>query len=388
MRIGQFIQTMNITAGGTSTAFLNILGALRTRPEVETLAICEPPWEGDPAWDEIKAYPSRFRCIRGLGRFVRPGPLGTAAVRAVERGEIDLLHIHGLWSPDLLAAGLACLRCKVPCVWEPHGMLIREAYVQKRWKKECFMALGMRRAIAGVSALVFVTADERDHSIIPRAVGPDRIHVVPLPVALPTMPVTLGWRRAARERFGVPQDAPVVVFMGRFHHVKRISMAMRALACCGVPDARLLLFGGGDGEGELRSLAGDLGISDRTTFAGWVRGEAKWIALAAGDILTLNSVHENFGYVAVEALCVGTKPVLTSNLSLARVLGEAGVAVVAEPDEQSLGRGFAEALGRCDWAETLRQGSAWVRAHLTPESVGATLFALYREAIAGRTGTR
>ena len=386
MRIGQFIQSIDTTAGGTSTAFLNTLAALRTRPEIIALAFCSPPVEGDPAWAQIRANPGTFTCVSGHGRAVWPGALGRAVVRAIESGELDLLHIHGLWSPDLLAAGLACVRRGVPCVWEPHGMLVREAYAQKRWKKELFMALGMRRALAGVASLGFVTADEREHSIIPSAVGLDRQRVVPLPVAMPPMSITPEMRRAARVRFGLPADAPVIVFMGRFHHVKRIDMAMRALAAAAIPDARLLLVGGGEEEPALRALAGSLGIADRVVFAGWVRGDDKWTALAAGDVLTLNSIHENFGYVAVEALCVGTEPVLTSNLALVREIGAAGVATIAAPDERALGAALADALSRRNWQATLARGGAWVREHLSPEAVGATLEALYRESIGRRTG--
>ncbi len=388
MRIGQFIQCVDATAGGTSTAFLNTLDALRTRPELVLRAFCTPPQAGDPAWQQIRSHPEEFTCVAGYGRALGPGPLGRAVVAAIESGEIDLLHIHGLWSPDLMAAGLACVGRNVPCVWEPHGMLAREAYAQKRWKKELFMALGMRRALTGVAALVFVTADEREQSIIPRAIGTDRTRVVPLPVTMPPMLVTHEMRAAARVRFGLPADAPVVVFMGRFHHVKRIDLAMRALASCGVPDARLLLVGGGEEEADLRSLATSLRIADRVVFAGWVMGDDKWLALAAADVLTLNSIHENFGYVAVEALCVGTAPVLTSNLAIAPELAAAGVATIAEPNERSLAEALAAALAQRNWSATLDRGGAWVREHLSPAAVGATLLALYQDALAGRVRSR
>lgn len=386
LRIGQLIQTMDTSAGGTSTAFVNVVAALRTRASLHVRAFCVAPPAGDPIRDAAIATGATFEFADAYGRGLGPADLGRRLVRAVQAGEIDLLHVHGLWSPDLLAAGLACLKARIPIVWEPHGMLVREAYAQKRWKKEVFMALGMRRVLRGAEAMIFVTSDERDHSLVPSGIAPDRLRVVPLPVRGPEREITAEFRAAGRGAYGIPADAPVIVFMGRFHPVKRIDMAVRALSLLGGAHAtaRLLLIGGGEEEQSIRALAASLGVSERVVFGGWARGEDKWKALAAGDVLTLNSLHENFGYVAVEAMAVGTMPVLTSNLALAAECGAAGVAVVAAPDERSLADAWAGAIARRDWRATLARGGAWVRERLSPEAIGATLESLYREAV-GRT---
>ncbi|MFN7020544.1 MAG: glycosyltransferase [Phycisphaerales bacterium] len=321
MRVGQFIQSIDVTAGGTSTAFLGTLAALRTRAGLGVRAYSARPVEGDPAWQEVEADPASFTLVTGFGRGLSPGALGEAVAADVRGGRLDLLHVHGLWSPDLLAAGRACVEARVPLVWEPHGMLVREAYAQKRLKKELFMALGMRRVLRSAAALLFVTEEERETSVLPRGIARERLRVVPLPVRMPGVEADGAYRARARARFGVPEGVPCVVFMGRLHPVKRVEMALRALAASvpAMPDLRLLLVGGGEAgyEAELRSLAGALGVGGRVTFAGWVKGEDKWLALAAGDVLTLHSLHENFGFVAPEALCVGAMPVLTSNLALA-----------------------------------------------------------------------
>ncbi len=374
------IQSVGVESGGTSTAFMNTLGALRTRPELAIRAYAVPPSDQDPAWADIRSHGAEWKNVPGYGRGLGPGPFGESVIADVRAGAIDLLHIHGLWSPDLMGAALACRAAGVPYVWQPHGMLVREAYAQKRWKKDVMMALGMRRALTGASGLIFVTADERDHSLVPSAIGPERRHVVPLPVEMPAVEVTPEFRSAARRRFGLLGDAPVVVFMGRFHPVKRIDMAMRALAALpkDLGTTRLLLIGGGEEEAALRALAGKLGIGERVVFGGWVRGEDKWRALAAGDVLTLNSVHENFGYVAVEAMCVGTMPVLTANLALSRDLPRDGaVAVIADPTDAGLAAGLATALRARNPSATLDRGREWVRGHLSAGAVGAKLLRLY-----------
>ncbi len=382
MRIAQFIQTIDATAGGTSTAFLGTLAALRTRAELSVQAFCARPADGDPAWPVVNAAPARFT-LAPYGRSIRPGPLGRAVVDAARARSFDLLHMHGLWSPDLLAAGAACRRAGIPYVWEPHGMLVREAYNQKRLKKEVFMAMGLRATLKAAAAMVFVTPEERDHSLIPAGYPRERLHAIPLPVEPPTFPIDAAFRAAARTRFGARPGEPVVVFLGRLHPVKRVEIAIRALATI-TPEQRprLILVGGGEEayERTLRELAAALNVAEWCVFSGWVRGDDKWAALAAGDVLTLNSLHENFGYVAVEALCVGSVPVLTRNLAIAGELHEAGLAEISEPQPADLGKAWQRAIARARQQPeaVLNRGRAWVDEHLAPSAIGVRLAGLYQ----------
>lgn len=382
------IETIDVQSGGTSTAFLNIAQALRTRDDRLRLhAYAQPPPAADPAWSVIRSPGVHWNLTPGVGSALRPGPLGKALAADILARKFALVHIHGLWSPDLLAIARACLRARVPYLWQPHGMLIREALNQKRLKKEVFLALGMRAALSGAGGLVFVTAEERDHSVIPRALSSGSLHVVPLPVATPPMPIDSEFRTSARRRFSVPQDAPAIVFMGRLHPVKRVDMAIDALAALSrldpaLANVRLVLFGGGDSDYQaaLAEHARRRSVDDRVVFAGWVQGDDKWRALAVGNVLTLNSLHENFGFVAVEALCVGTFPVLTSNLAIASELVAAGVGASCPPDAERLAHAWAQAL-RTSAAHpdtVLQTGRAWVDAHLSTHAVGAMFADLYQ----------
>ncbi len=391
LRIGQLIETVDVQGGGTSTAFLAVLAALRTQPGLLPRGFALRPASGDPADADVRASPAQWSLVDHRGTTLRTGELGLAAARALRAGELDILHVHGLWCPDLLHAGRAAIRAGVPLVWQPHGMLVREAYAQKRWKKELFMALGMRGVLRAASALVFVTGEERDHSIIPAGIERRRQQVVPLPVSMPGESIGSAFRARARARFGLPASDPVIVFMGRLHHVKRVDMAIRALAQARTDRLRLLLIGGGEEEPKLRALAAELGVADRVTFGGWVQGDDKWLALAAGDVLTLNSVHENFGYVAVEALCVGTLPLLTRNLAIAREIGPAagggaGVAEVSEPTIEALAAGFDAGVARARSMtdEQRSNGRRYVEDRLSLNAIGTQLRSLYQDICAAR----
>ncbi len=386
-RVLHLIQSVNAQAGGTATAFLGLLDALREHSGVHALAVSTPPPEGDPAWATIDADrrargESAWTLVNGQGRFLWPGPLGNAACALLRGHAADVLHIHGLWSPDLLGAARAARAARVPYVWQPHGMLVRAALQQKKLKKQVFMALGMRAALAHAAAIVYCSADERERSIPPADYPGARQHVVPLPLHLPAgLPPRERMRAEARARFGIPADAPTVVFMGRLHHVKRLELAFEAFALASrtLPGLHLLLLGEGDADytARLRALAERLGIAGRVRFAGFVAGSEKWPALAAGDVLTLNSRHENFGFVAVEALCVGAVPVLTDNLALAPELARVGGGFACGQTPEALAAAYTEALRAQPRQEIVERGMAWVREHLSAAAVAGALEGLY-----------
>lgn len=391
MRVGQVSEGMGVKAGGTASAFMNTLQALRTQPAVALRAFSVPADSEDPSTEDVRRHPEEWVLTSSFGRGLRSGELGRVACQHIREGALDLVHIHGLWSPDLRDVGLACIKAGVPCLWQPHGMLLREALGQKRLKKSAFMAMGLGKALRRASGLIFVTKHERASSAVPSGIGLERQHVVPLPVVMPSMTFGVGERAEARKQFGLPPDVPVIVFMGRLHPVKRVDMAIDAIASaeCMAMGVRLLVVGGGELEADLRNHARMRGVEDRVLFAGWASGDKKWSALAAGDCLTLNSKHENFGFVAVEALCVGTLPVMTDNLSLAEELRTEGLAVVTAHTAESLARGYLDALalvragtlGGGNDESLVERGNRFVSRTLSPEAIGANLVALYSSVV-------
>jgi glycosyltransferase involved in cell wall biosynthesis len=108
----------------------------------------------------------------------------------------------------------------------------------------------------------------------------------------------------------------IAVCMGRIHRKKGCDIAIRAFAQELAADpAWQLMFCGPDQTGwqaELESLAGTLGVQDRVTWTGMLKGDLKWGALRASEIFFLPSHQENFGIVVAEALSCGL-PVLISN---------------------------------------------------------------------------
>jgi glycosyltransferase involved in cell wall biosynthesis len=111
----------------------------------------------------------------------------------------------------------------------------------------------------------------------------------------------------SRAVLDTPENAPVVMSMGRF--VKRKGFHTLIEAVAKVPGVYLWLLGDGEERDDLDKLATDLGVSERVRFAGWQKDTRPF--LAAADIFVMASSHEPLGNVILEAWAQGT-PVVSS----------------------------------------------------------------------------
>lgn len=133
----------------------------------------------------------------------------------------------------------------------------------------------------------------------------------------------LGWKRGVevisnftntervtpidRKSVDTPEDAPVVMSMGRF--VPRKGFALLTEAVAKLPGVYLWLAGDGEEMGNVRKLAADLGVADRVRFLGWQKDTRPYVA--AADIFVMPSSHEPLGNVILEAWAQ-QKPVVSS----------------------------------------------------------------------------
>ena len=174
-------------------------------------------------------------------------------------------------------------------------------------------------------------ADPRKVALISSAVNVERFRPVP--------------RDEARRRVGLARDEFVVVYVGRMLPRKDVRNVIRAFALLARqaeeqglaarelggqasgstrpaprPELRLLLVGGETAEpdpvatpeiGELRRLAGELGVLDRVTFVGKRQPDELRDYYSAGDVAVTTPWYEPFGLTPLEGMACG-RPVVGS----------------------------------------------------------------------------
>lgn len=120
------------------------------------------------------------------------------------------------------------------------------------------------------------------------------------------------WREDLRDRYGIPEDAVVYIFIGRITHDKGIdellSAARRLFSTR--PEARLFLVGELEGREELDAdLLCWSEAEPRVCYCGYSRAVEQF--LAASDVFVLPSYREGFGSVAIEAEAMGLPAIVT-----------------------------------------------------------------------------
>ncbi|MBC7773055.1 MAG: glycosyltransferase [Pyrinomonadaceae bacterium] len=393
IRIAHLIETANARAGGTTTAFLGIINAIATqRDQVQVTAYFQRPTDGDPMWDIIKADPTRYRFANTRGKFFRPAELGHMIAGDLKAGQFDVLHLHGLWGPDLAYAASAARQAGVATIWQSHGMLLRWAMNHKKWKKKACLAAGLGRELRAADGFIAMTQNELEDSVFPPSCRPERRYLVPLPVDIPaSIPDRAVLGPQGRRRYALPPDAFVFAFLGRLHPVKRVSMTIDAFAAAlpKIGSARLLILGKGDDdtyEQELHAQCKRLGVTQSVVFGGWLSNDVKSEALTAADALVLNSVIESFGYVLFEAMGAGTPVLVTDSIQLSKELSQAGTAMVTRNTTEALAQGMIEMVHAKDRAAVAVRARQWAMETYSPRAVGEQFLQAYAQIMRANRG--
>ena len=171
-------------------------------------------------------------------------------------------------------------------------------------------------------------------------------------------------RGALRRRFGVPDAATCVLYVGRLSPEKNVAELIRGVA--GAPGQFLLLVGTGREQPALERLAGEL-LPGRHHFAGFLNYDEIGDGYAAADIFALASRFEPWGLVCNEALCSDLPIVVSNQVGAAPDLvvpGETGF-VYPVGDVAALSRALVatEVMLRRDPAQVGRAVAARVDLH-------------------------
>jgi len=133
-----------------------------------------------------------------------------------------------------------------------------------------------------------------------------RYYVPDLPVELIPLgikPVPAG--SASRAAFGIPDDAVLMVTIGRLVARKGVDILIEAVRRASVPNLHLVVIGEGPLSGKLAAQAAEAGIRANVHFTGFVSQADKYGLLHASDFYVSASLHEGFGLVFLEAMACG-----------------------------------------------------------------------------------
>ncbi|MFE0329241.1 glycosyltransferase [Streptomyces sp. NPDC058960] len=287
-----------------------------------------------------------------LGRAVRPADdlrALAALTAAMRRFRPHIVHTHTA-KAGTLGRGAAVL-ARVPArVHTFHGHLLHGYFSPAKTR----LVVQAERGLAAVTdRLVAVGCGVRDDLLAAGIGRPGQYAVVP-PGTTPAAPPG---RSEARRRLGLPQDSPVVAYVGRVTRIKRPDrfLAVVREVHRTVPEARFLVCGDGDLRGDLEAAADPRG---RVRLLGW-RADVETV-YAAADLVLLTSDNEGMPVSLIEAGLAGVPAVATNVGSVAEVVRDGRTGLLAPPDAGELARHTLALLGDDPLRNRMgRQARAW-----------------------------
>ena len=179
---------------------------------------------------------------------------------------------------------------------------------------------------------------------------------------------------ASRAVLGVPDDAPLVLALGRLHAVKGFDILIRAMET--VPGAHLVIAGEGPERPALEALIASCRLGARVHLAGWRTDVGP--LLRSAQLFVSSSRHEPLGNMVLEAFSAGV-PVVAAAAEGPRELITDGVDGVLVPidDPAGLSRAIARVL-----AEGGQAMAAAGRARYAGEFAEPVVVAAWRDYLA------
>lgn len=250
----------------------------------------------------------------------------------------DIAHIHALFSPISTAAATVCRWKKLPYIMRPLGTLDPADLAKKKQLKQIYAALFEKQNLAGAAAIHFTSELESKVSERFGTTTPDMI--LPLGVALPTLPEKEISKAEVREKFGISSDHPILLFMSRIDPKKGFDLLLPALNKLYERDRpfHFLLCGANpqdrDYENNIREQIKASPWAKRATLCGFIAGELKAQVLSAADCFVLPSYYENFGIAVAEAMAAQIPVVISDQVHIWPAIqqSEAGWVVPTEVD--------------------------------------------------------
>jgi len=284
--------------------------------------------------------------------------------------------IHAQWIPTAAIASIVGMLRGISVVVSVRGADINIARKSRsgRWLT--------RAVIDRVSCVVTVSDEFRGLLLAELAC---RKPVVALYNGVDTSQFHPRDRSACRRELGLPEAAPIVLYVGSLIERKGVGCLIEALAR-GVSERRVEAYLAGEGpqRAGLEELARHGKARDRVHFVGGIAKDRVHLWMGAADVLVLPSYSEGRPNVVLEALASGTPVVASSVNGTTELIRDGEDGLLFRPgDVAGLRACIARVLAERELATTFAAGGPQRVASLglSWSNHGRRLLEIYREAM-------
>lgn len=231
--------------------------------------------------------------------------------------------------------------------------------LERRWERAFYEAPEPPPQVIAVSGYM------RGEVLRSYDVPPEHVHVIHNGVDLsefnPRQRAAL--RQEERRRWGIPEDAICLLFMGHNYRLKGLWGLMDAVHTLRqrAPDTDLHLLVAGRATGERQRSKARRRIArhelhGRVHLAGPIRPSIR--AFAAADAFVHLSWHDSFGFVTLEAMASGVPVITTRFVGAAEVIDDGVSGILVDPREAGAVADAAESLLDADRRRSMGETAA------------------------------
>ncbi|NJK60018.1 MAG: glycosyltransferase [Oscillatoriales cyanobacterium SM2_1_8] len=372
MRCLHVVPSLAPEAGGPTTAAIALVQALCDRGiDAEVATAGTPP----PLPFPVHGFPVSPLTVRQYGF----APTLPPWLRS-HLPQYDVVHLHGCFAHSSTVAAAIARRHRIPYLWRTLDHLSGPSLAQGTWYKHLYLRTVEAANLRGA---VFHCTSPTEAEWVQDWAGDRPVLTIPLGVTpIPEAPAA---RCTLRQRWGIPADTPIVLFLSRMHPKKQPEILLQALAGLDRPWVALLA-GTGDPAylKGLAQLSTNLGLGDRVKFLGFVQGEAKTEALRGSDVFALPSQSENFGLAVAEAMAAGLPVLVTPGVQIAPEIAQAEAGLVVPPTVEAWRSALESILRNPAQRQTWgRNGQTLVEQTYQWGAIAERLATVYHQLIAG-----
>jgi phosphatidylinositol alpha-1,6-mannosyltransferase len=352
---------------------------LLTRLDGIDVTVFTSRWDG---WAEFDAE-QPFDVVRAATTMLLPTPGVLRRVVELTRALGPDLVLFGAAFPLGLLAGRITEATGVPCMGFSHGVEVAMARVP--------VARSLMTKVAGDLRMLTAVSGWAARRVEKAARGRCPVELLVSGVSVTDYnPMIDG--SGVRERYSLGDD-PVCVCVSRLVPRKGQDVLIEAWpqVVAAVPEARLLLVGGGPKEKQLRKMAAESLVADRITITGGVSWSELPAAYAAGDVFAMPCRTrwagldlEALGVVFLEAAATGLPVVAGDSGGAPETVAEGETGTVVDGrDRAAVARAVTDLLA--DPEKARKQGTAGrarVEAEFAWEAIARRFQELLRQAAA------
>ena len=383
LRIGLFTESFQPVQNGVTTSVLTLIEGLRE--ERHRVCVFAPEHQ-----DRCEPETSVMRFPSFVTQFNPEYPLAypfyprLALASHFSKLRLNVVHTHTPFVLGLTGANLARRR-NVPLVSTFHTLYSQYSHYVPVLSES--VAAGLLEHYLPwyynrVSEIICPSRVAEQHL---RDLGVERpITIIPTGIPLPS-PALVGEtaRQCARQSLGLDAHTPVMLYAGRLAKEKNIGMLIEVFAKVrsSVPDAHLIIAGGGPYCEELRALALAVPGGEAIHFVG-LQSRCQLSGLyAAADVFCFPSPSETQGLVIGEARAAGVPCVVVDAGGAPETVrhGEDGFRVSCEEPE-AFAACVIHLLTQPELRNTLRRNARRNARDFTPQRMVERVVAVYRNA--------